>query len=219
MAARCEDSHSPTDLLFHLGTRPAKRSRMLVFNSPLRVVVGLALGLLWPSDASAAVELSPPAPASDEIPTRAFATIAAGVSGVGAVGLVAATLEVATVRLTARAFLSGSIDFGVSPTEQIEEYAVLLGKSWQIESRTAYVSAGLGRAKTTRRGKFLYAEDEGFQTKIYEAFNADSLSVPLEAGITWDGSSTSVGLALVANINRELSTVGVVLSLSFGKTQ
>jgi hypothetical protein len=182
-------------------------------------ILALGLVLLAAPDARAADQISTPSPSdSGERPSvAAFACLAGGLSSVQLTGTAGLTVEVASWLVSARAGLSGAVDFDVSPTEQVEEYGVLVGKAWHRGSRTAYLLAGLGRADTQRRGAFLYKEDEGFGTSVYQKLSDRGWGVPLEAGLAWDGSTTGLSVALVGNVNTRLSLVGIVLGFRFGK--
>ena len=128
------------------------------------------------------------------------------------------TVEIMNIQLSARWLWADGLDFDASPTESIEERAVLLSRTWRSGSRTFYLGGGLARVSTERRGAFLYREDSPLQTAIYESLRGNSWGFPFEAGVAWDRRFGGIGFALIGDLNGQLSTGALVLTLRVGKT-
>jgi hypothetical protein len=141
------------------------------------------------------------------------------VSNLQLAGAASLTVEIAHFQLSARWLWADGVDFDVSPTESIEERAVLLARTWRSGSRTLYLGAGLARVSTERRGAFLGFEDSPLQTALYESLRANTWGFPLEAGVAWDARFGGIGFALIGDLNSELPMGALVLTLRVGKTR
>lgn len=135
------------------------------------------------------------------------------------VGAASLAVELTNTQLSARWLWADGIDFDASPTESIEERAVLMSRTWRSGARTLYLGGGLARVSSERRGAFLYREDSPLQTAIYASLRANSWGFPFEAGVAWDGRFGGIGFALIGDLNRELPMGALVLTLRVGKTR
>lgn len=161
---------------------------------------------------------SPPgAEGSGEYSTRVYLTLAPGLSNVGLMGLAGVTVEAWSYQLSARASLASELSLEVSPNESFQEYALLAGKVWRRGSRSFHVAAGIASTESTRRGKHLGQSDDMNGGEEYEELRGDSLGLPMEIGVSWDGRRVGGGLALVGNFNSDLQFMGIVGALRFGK--
>jgi hypothetical protein len=207
---------------------PSKcRRRFAVFAT---VILG-PVGALPASPASAGGEVStpttsatpaapsPPPPAAtlplppSESPPRIFLTLAPGLSNLQLAGAANLTVEIANIQVSARWLWADGVDLDVSPTESIEERALLLARTWRRGSRTLYLGAGLARVSTEKRGAFLYREDSPLQTAIYESLRANTWGFPFEAGVAWDRRFGGIGFALIGDLNSQLPLGALVLTL------
>lgn len=191
----------------------------------LRLIVPVVCGIALSAPARpvrAGDDFSTPAAAvrneGDSAP-RVFLTLAPGVSNLEFLGMASFTVEIATWQLSLRGLLADGIDFDVSPTESVNDYALSIGKAWHREARTLYVSGGMGRATTVRRGAFLHKEDEAFGTSVYEELHDRGLAFAFEVGVAWDARFGGIGLAMVGDINGQLPALGLAVTLRLGKTR
>ncbi|HEY4187251.1 MAG TPA: hypothetical protein VGP07_19400 [Polyangia bacterium] len=191
----------------------------------LRLIVPVLCGIASSAPARsvrAGDEFSTPAAAvrddGDRTP-RVFLTLAPGLSNLQLLGMASFTVEVATWQVSVRALLADGLDFDLSPTESVYDYALSIGKAWHRGGRTTYLSGGMGWATTVRRGKFLYKEDEGFGTLVYEELGGHGLAFAFEAGLAWDARFGGIGLALVGDLNGQLPALGIAAILRLGKTR
>ena len=168
--------------------------------------------------ALAADQPSPPAATKNgEYSTRAYVTLAPGLSTVGVMGLAGVTLEAWSYQLSARTSLAFEFELGVSPTEKFQERALLAGKVWRRRPLSVHVAAGIAKAATVRRGRYLHDSDGMYGGKVYEELRGQPLGVPFEIGVSWDNCCVGGGVALVGNFNSDLALVGIVGTLRLGK--
>jgi hypothetical protein len=161
---------------------------------------------------------SPPdAGGSGEYSTRAYLTLAPGLSNVGLMGLAGFTVEAWSYQLSARASVAAELALGVDPGEEFQEYAFLAGKVWRKGVRSVHVGAGIATTDTIRRGRYLHDSDGMYGGKVYEELRGHSLGVPFEIGVSWDTCCIGAGVALVGNLNSDLSLIGLVGTLRLGK--
>lgn len=184
-------------------------------------VLGWAAGFLVLAMAIPALaddQSSPPgAGESGEYSTRAYLTLAPGLSTVGLMGLAGVTVEAWSYQLSGRASLAEEFSLGVSPGEEFKEYALLAGKVWRQGVRSIHVGAGIASTDTIRRGKYLRDSDGMYGGKEYEKLRGHSLGVPMEIGVSWDARRIGGGVALVGNLNSDLNLIGIVGTLRLGK--
>ena len=81
--------------------------------------------------------------------------------------------------------------------------------------------SGLGW-EPTRRGPQLPEEDGsaiiGWSNPRYQWVQYDRVvNVPIQLGVSLDSKHNGIGLDFVANLNREVSTFGIALTVSGGK--
>jgi hypothetical protein len=148
--------------------------------------------------------------------SRMFVTLAPGFSNLEFLGMAGLTVAVGGWQVTARALISDGLDFEVSPTESVNDVGLLFGRSWLWNGTRIYAQGGPVLANTVARGAFLYKEDEGFGTDVYEKLRRQTLGLGVEAGVAWDGANGGIGLAVVGDLNNEVPMFGLALTLRFG---
>jgi hypothetical protein len=81
-----------------------------------------------------------------------------------------------------------------------------------------YIAAGIGMAEITRQGPALDDNDSDAMafSNSYEMLHSQALNFPVQLGGIWHTSYAGIGLAFVANINRDLWDVGAVLTAHLG---
>jgi hypothetical protein len=203
---------------------PLLQGMSMHVRSTVVLAICAAVSLIHAASAVAAGESStasgPGAVPTDPGPApRIFVTLAPGVSSLELLAMASLTIEISTLQLSVRALTADGLSFRTSPTEGVDEYAVLLGKAWHRKVATLYAQGGLGRASTLRRGKFLYTEDVGFMGDVYEGLPGKTWAFAFEAGIDWSARFAGIGVALVCDVNPQLSMVGLALTLRAGMTR
>ena len=101
------------------------------------------------------------------------------------------------------------------PSEYVQDVSFLYGRVTKSEGSVFAYSIGLGSVEGVRRGD--YIGTVLFQGETYEQINYSALGIPVEFKYFSVEDGTGIGLYAFANINKEKSFVGVMLSLHFGK--
>lgn len=138
--------------------------------------------------------------------------LSVGVGGAPRLGAMATGslfVDVASFVVAARTSKAPLAIWGV-PDVSIQDYSALVGKVWRNPHARFYVTAGLGMATVVRRQD----PTPGWTPQIERDH---VVNLPLEAGASGDGAFAGLGLAVIGNLNRVQSDVGVVLTVSLGK--
>jgi hypothetical protein len=192
--------------------------RSVAWFGAIVVAAPIAVLLAAAAPARAADQSSPPdADETGESSTRVYLTLGPGLSTVGVTGLASLTVEASSYQLSARGSGAVEIALGVSPGEKIEERALLVGKVWRRRPLSVHVALGMAATDTVRRGAYLHDSDGMYGGEVYEERRGHSLGIPLEIGVSWDSCCVGGGVALVGNLNPDLTLIGIVGTFRLGK--
>jgi hypothetical protein len=168
--------------------------------------------------------LAPDQPAAPASPDRraisaAYLTLGMGASDGRPAGFASASMEAGPLVVSVRAAGRWELNIlGPTPSEEVNDYGVLVG----AVARGAYVSfsatAGISRFQSVTRGKLL--SDGGDCILVcsvrYEPINKAGVGIPFAATLTFHGAYAGGGLSLFGNLNDGASYVGLGLSFSGG---
>ncbi|MBN4081277.1 hypothetical protein JYT44_02810 [Caldithrix abyssi] len=126
----------------------------------------------------------------------------------------AGTYQIGNYPITARlGATEGGGDLFDPATESLKERAILVG--YQFPMTSSIVSIGLCQINGRHRGKLI---SQGFLSSTYEMNPFETTGIVLEYhGIKTFGSFFGVGLALSANLNKEIPFFSALMSLNLGK--
>jgi len=152
---------------------------------------------------------------STHVPTGPATNIylSVGVGGAPSLGAIATGslfVDVASFVVAARTSKAPVLTILGVPDVSIQDYSALVGKVWRNPYARFYVTAGLGMATVVRRQD----PTPGWTPQIERDH---VVNLPLEVGASGDGAFAGLGLAVIGNLNRVQSDVGVVLTVSLGK--
>ena len=138
-----------------------------------------------------------------------------------AAGTAIASLSVDWAHVLFRVCASRTTSFALDgpPEAGITDYSTLIGGVVRGGAVRMHVAVGIGLGATTRRGPQV-PEDGGaiIATPKYEWVRYEKVvNVPIQLGISLDSKYKGIGIEFVANVNREVSTYGIVLTVSGGK--
>jgi hypothetical protein len=197
----------------------------LFANRKFRVASGYFLAVLAMASASGAV-------AGDESLTPAFSnaipaspnlylSLGVGETSIGPAAITGLSVDWAHVLFRACASRTTSFALDGPPEAGITDYSALIGGVVRGGAVRVHVAVGIGLGATTRRGPQV-PEDGGaiigLSTPKYEWVRYENVvNVPIQLGVSLDSKYNGIGLEFVANVNREVSTYGIVLTVSGGK--
>jgi hypothetical protein len=160
-------------------------------------------------------------------PVRGYLTAGLGVGSLGLVAMGSANVEIGSLLLSARvSAMSEIFGPGLSTPQEMTAYSLLAGYAIHRGSFGFYTAAGLGLANSLQRGKLLSSGSTAstgdgvfgsFDFPEYEMSRSLSVNVPLQVSGTVDLLVVGLGLAVVADLNPGLSSVGIVLTGRLGK--
>jgi len=133
------------------------------------------------------------------------------------VAALAGSVELRHLQVTARMEVSSEFELFEPPPVQVEDYSLMAGWVGHDGGASFYAVAGLGVAEITRRGR---QEDNGDAFVIfptYEMRHSEALNIPVQVGVTADASWIGIGAALVANLNADCWSAGLVVTGRLGK--
>ncbi len=198
----------------------------LFANRRIRVAFGHFLALLAMASASSAV-------AGDESPTPAasnaarsspnlYLSLGVGDTSIGPTAIASLSVDWAHVLFRVRASRTTSFALDGPPEAAITDCSALIGSVVRGGSFRVHAAAGVGLGATTRRGPQIPAAEGSspfsLSTPKYEWVRYDNVvNVPIQVGVSLDGKYNGIGLDFVANVNREVSTYGIALTVSGGK--
>jgi hypothetical protein len=197
----------------------------LFANRRIRVALGHFLAVLATASASRAV-------AGGESPTPAasnaarstpnlYLSLGLGETSIGPTAMASLSVDWAHVLFRVRANRTTSFALDGPPETAITDYSALIGGVVRSGPIRAHAAVGVGLGATTRRGP--QVPDDGgsplsLSTPEYEWVRYEKVvNVPIQLGVSLDGKYNGIGLDFVANVNREVSTYGIALTLSGGK--
>ena len=113
---------------------------------------------------------------------------------------------------------SGTFEFiilGPSPVEEVTDYALLYGRSFDDDHITGAISAGIGIVRSVRRGKFIAHH---FLVDEYERNVNTTIGLPIEVsfiGVIFP--VFGVGIEAFGDVNKARTFGGILLTIHFGK--
>lgn len=113
-------------------------------------------------------------------------------------------------------------EYGFSPNEFQNNVSILIGKYKVLKFGALSYSTGIGFAKGTKRGAYLYTTNGGFliseNTDVYEKHSYTKPSIPLEITYLYTLSKgISSGISLYSNLNTERNYLGIGIFFGLGK--
>ena len=194
-------------------------------NRKIRLTVGHFFAFLATACASGAVagdEFSTPA-ATKAAPSspNCYLSLGLGDTSIGPTATASLSADWAHVLFVVRAGRTTSFSLDGPPEAAVTDYSALIGGVVRAGAVRVHAAAGVGLGATTRRGPQLPEEGGAIlslSTPRYEWVRYDRVAnVPVQVGVSLDGKYNGIGLDFVANVNREVSSFGVALTVSVGK--
>jgi hypothetical protein len=192
----------------------------------IRLALGHVCAFLATASASGAVagdEISTPAttqaaPASPSC----YLSLGVGDTSIGPTASASFSADWSHVLFGVRASRTTSFSLIGPPAAAVTDYSALIGGVVRRGPVRVHAAVGVGLAATTRRGPQLPEEGDGafvlWSTPRYAWVQYDRVvNVPLQLGISLDSKYNGIGLDFVANVNREVRTFGIALTVSGGK--
>ena len=174
------------------------------------------------SGAVASDEFSTPA-ATESAPDSpsCYLSLGVGDTSIGPTAIASLSADWAHVLFGLRASRTTSFSIDGPPEAAVTDYSGLIGGVVRAGAVRVHAAVGVGLGATTRRGPQL-PEDGGalfgWSAPRYEWVQYDRVvNVPMQVGVSLESKNNGIGLDFVANLNREVSTFGIALTVSGGK--
>jgi hypothetical protein len=194
-------------------------------NRKIRLAVGHLLAFLAMASASGAVagdeSSTPAATKADPSSPNCYLSLGVGNTSIGPTAIASFRADWAHVLFGVRASRTTSFSLDGPPEAAVTDYSALVGGVVRGGSVRVHAAVGVGLGATTRRGPQL-PDDGGavfsWSTPRYEWVQYDRVvNVPIQLGASLDSKHNGIGLDFVANVNREVSSFGIALTVSGGK--
>ena len=192
----------------------------------IRVALGQFLAVFAMASASRAVagdeSLTPAAANAVRSSPNLYLSLGLGDTSIGPTALASLSVDWAHVLFRVCASRTTSFALDGPPEAAITDYSALIGGVVRGGPFRVHAAAGVGLGATTRRGPQIPAAEGSspfsWSTPEYEWVRYEKgVNVPIQLGVSLDSEQSGVGLDFVANVNREVSTYGIVLTVSGGK--
>jgi hypothetical protein len=151
-----------------------------------------------------------------------YLSLGVGDTSIGPMAIANLSADWENVLLRVSASRTASFALYGPPAVAITDYSGLVGGVVRAGLVRAFAAVGIGRGATTRRGPQLpLAEGSSpfsLSTPQYEWVRYETVvNVPIQVGVSLNSKYNSIGLDFVANVNREVRTYGIALTISGGK--
>ena len=105
-----------------------------------------------------------------------------------------------------------------SPSETVWDFGVLYGRIAKASYGFASISTGISIVGGVQRGRYLSSSGEWFGTSYYEENNFITVGITVEGQLFWTPLDFfGIGFYGFANLNKEKSFIGALLSIQLGK--
>jgi len=193
-------------------------------NRKIRLALGHFFVFLATASASSAVagdEFSTPATTkADPSSPNCYLSLGVGDTSIGPTAIASFSADWAHVLFGVPASRTTSFSLIGPPEVAVTNYSGLIGGVVRGGPVRVHAAVGVGLGATTRRGPQLPEVDGGaiIANPRYEWVQYDRVvNVPIQLGVSLDSKYNGIGLDFVANVNREVSTFGIALTVSGGK--
>jgi hypothetical protein len=196
-----------------------------IANRKIRLALGHLFAFLAttsPRCALAGDEFSTPATTkADPSSPNCYLSLGVGDTSIGPTAIAGVSVDWAHVLFQVSASRTTSFALVGPPEAAITDYSALIGGVVRGGPVRMHVAMGIGLGATTRRGPQVHENGEaglGLSTPKYEWVRYEKVvNVPIQLGVSLDSKYNGIGLNFVANVNREVSTYGIALTVSGGK--
>ena len=198
----------------------------LFANRGIRVALGHFLAVLAMASASRAVagdeSLTPAVSNAARSSPNLYLSLGVGDTSIGPTALASLSVDWAHVLFRVRASRTTAFALDGPPEAAITDYSTLIGGVVRGGPFRMHAAVGIGLGATTRRGPQLPAAEGSspfsWSTPEYEWVRYEKMvNVPIQLGVSLDSEYNGIGLDFLANLNREVSTYGIALTVSGGK--
>ena len=194
-------------------------------NRKIRLAVGHLLAFLAMASASGAVagdeSSTPAATQADPSSPNCYLSLGVGDTSIGPTAIASFWADWAHMLFGVSASRTTSFSLDGPPEAAVTDYSALVGGVVRKGSVRVHAAVGVGLGATTRRGPQL-PDDVGavfsWSTPRYAWVQYDRVvNVPIQLGVSLDSKHNGIGLDFVTNVNREVSSFGIALTVSGGK--
>jgi hypothetical protein len=191
-----------------------------------RVVLGSLLAALALSGARYAFaggeSSTPIATFTGESSPNFHLSLGVGDTSIGPVAIASLSFDMAHFLFRARASRTTSFNLEGPPAVAITDLSALVGAVVRGGPVRFHAAMGVGVGYTTRRGPRIPPGEGSSPFSLapakYEWVRYDKIvNLPVQLGVSLDSEHSGIGLDVVANVNREVSTFGVALTVSGGR--